>query len=115
MFKQKTTRDTEARNEPSLTIREAAEGDADAVRRLAERDSAPVPRGGLLLAEQDGVAVAAVASDGTVIADPFRPTAEIVAVLELRARQRERPPAPARRRRLVARSRRAASRRLRTA
>lgn len=88
----------------TLTIHEAGDADAEAIRWLAERDSAPVPRGRLLLAEQDGVAAAAVASDGTVIADPFRPTAGIVAVLELRARQRDtgsaRRPREARRRRL---------------
>ena len=38
----------------------------------------------MLLAEQDGVVVAALAGE-RVIADPFRPTADVVALLRLHA------------------------------
>lgn len=44
----------------------------------------------MLLAERDGVPVAALSvADGRVAADPFEPTAEGVALLRLRAAQLE--------------------------
>ncbi|MQA74764.1 MAG: hypothetical protein GEU88_10570 [Solirubrobacterales bacterium] len=71
-----------------LTIREAAVEDRDAVLRLAQRDSATVPAGRLLVGEVDGELRAAVAlAGGEAIADPFRPTAELVALLRARAAQ----------------------------
>jgi hypothetical protein len=56
--------------------------------RLAGRDSGAAPNGASLGAELDGHLVAAVAIDGTTsIADPFAPTADVRALLELRASQ----------------------------
>jgi hypothetical protein len=73
----------------TVTIRMAVPADAAALGRLAELDStrrpAPVP---MLLAEVGGELRAALALDGgPAIADPFRPTAELVALLAERRRQ----------------------------
>lgn len=71
-----------------LTIRPAFPDDAVALDRLAQLDCATVPAGALLIAVVDGVAVAALrVADEMSIADPFRPTAELVALLVVRARQ----------------------------
>ncbi len=56
------------------------------IRRLAALDSAPVPRGGMLLGEVDGRLVAAVSlADGGAIADPFTRTHTLVEVLRTAA------------------------------
>jgi hypothetical protein len=69
----------------SLLIRAADGSDGYALQRLAALDSAHVPAGELLVAEADGALVAAHApATGATIADPFRPTAEVVELLELR-------------------------------
>jgi hypothetical protein len=73
----------------AVTIRMAAPADAAALSRLAELDSAPqlepVPA---LVAEVRGELHAALAIDsGRAIADPFEPTAELVAMLAQRAEQ----------------------------
>lgn len=71
-----------------VTIRHAAPADAPAVERLAALDSARVPEGEVVLAEVDGEVVALVPlTGGRPLADPFRHTAEIVRLLELRASQ----------------------------
>jgi hypothetical protein len=67
-----------------------SDGDADvaAVRRVAERDSRPVPEGPLLLAEVGGEVRAALSlTTGDAVADPFAPTAAVVDLMRLRARQ----------------------------
>jgi len=70
---------------PSLLIRPARGSDVDALHRLAELDSARIPGGDLLVAEADGALVAAHApATGATIADPFRHTAAVVEVLQLR-------------------------------
>lgn len=75
-----------------LTLRFAAPDDARAVDRLAALDSRDVPPGRLLLAEQDGELVAALSlASGAAIADPFRLTADVVALLRARAAQLEAP------------------------
>ncbi len=72
----------------TLTIRPSAAADAGPVRRLAALDSAPVPRGPLLLAEVDGRLLAAVrVPDGRAIADPFVPTLGVVEILRTAARR----------------------------
>jgi hypothetical protein len=77
---------------PSVLIRAARGSDGAAIARLAELDSRPVPAGELLVAEADGELVAALSpSAGASIADPFRPTADVVELLELRARGSRRP------------------------
>ena len=69
-----------------LVLRRSSAEDAPALARLARLDSAPRPRGELLVAEVDERIVAAVPFDGgRAIADPFRPTADIVELLRARA------------------------------
>ena len=71
---------------PSVLIRAARGSDGSALERLAALDSATVPAGSLLVAEADGRVVAAIASStGEAIADPFLPTADVIALLQLRA------------------------------
>ena len=67
-----------------ITIRSARDADAGALARLAALDSSRVPAGEVLVAEISGELVAA-ASEAGVIADPFRPTADVVDLLRLRA------------------------------
>jgi hypothetical protein len=65
-----------------ITIRRAYAEDQPAVRRLAALDSAPVPRGPLMLAEVDGELRVAVSADGRqAIGDPFHRTLELVALV----------------------------------
>ena len=71
-----------------ITIRLAHEGDTQAIATLAALDSRPVPTGTILLAEVAGEPWAAVAIDPpAAIADPFRPTADVVGLLRERALQ----------------------------
>ena len=71
---------------PSVLIRAARGSDGAALERIAQLDSTHVPAGSLLVAEADGRIVAAIASStGEAIADPFLPTADVVALLRLRA------------------------------
>ncbi len=71
-----------------VTIRAARPLDVPLLRELAELDSATLPAGELLVAVLDGSIVAAVSvSDGRAVADPFRPTADLVDLLRSRARQ----------------------------
>ena len=73
-----------------VSIRRLDPSGADHVelQRLAGRDSSLAPTGDSLGAELDGHLIAAVAIDGTAsIADPFAPTADVRALLELRASQ----------------------------
>lgn len=93
-----------------VVIRMADAGDDIAIQRLAIIDSADAPAGPVALAEVDGEIRAALSLwDGSSIADPFFPTADLVELLRdhsrrLRARA-ERIRAP--RRRLVPRMARA--------
>jgi hypothetical protein len=68
-----------------VVIRAALGSDGAALRRLAELDSARVPAGDVIVAEAEGALVAAHdPATGATIADPFRRTAEVVELLELR-------------------------------
>jgi hypothetical protein len=70
----------------AYTIRLATDGDAHTLRRLAELDTRRALSGRILIAEDDGVAVAALSIDeGRTIADPFRRTDTPLAVLRMRA------------------------------
>jgi hypothetical protein len=70
----------------NLTIRYATTADQFAVRRLAVLDSASPPTGDVLLAEMGDELWAALSIDtGAAIADPFRPSADMVDLLRLRA------------------------------
>ena len=96
---------------PALTLRYAVPADADDLDRLAELDSQRAPRGVVLVAEVGGELWAAISlDDHHAVADPFRPTGELVALLVERARQvrraqRDRPQRPSRARALRARAR----------
>ena len=71
-----------------VTVRFAGAADAPALARLAELDSSALPGAPLLVGERDARPVAALSlSDGALVADPFVPTADVVALLQLRARQ----------------------------
>jgi len=70
----------------SLTIRRATEADAFAIRRLAAIDSAYPPTGDVLLAEMGDELWAALSIDtGAAVADPFRPSGDLVELLRFRA------------------------------
>ena len=70
---------------PNVLIRPAGGSDDAALRRLAALDSSRVPHGDLLIAETDGALVAAHSpATGATIADPFRHTAGVVELLQLR-------------------------------
>jgi len=70
----------------TLTIRRAARSDFPAVERLAALDSSFPPTGEVLLAEMgDELWAAMGVESGTAVADPFRPSGELVELLRLRA------------------------------
>ena len=70
----------------SYKTRMAVAEDAPNLRRLAALDSQSPLSGPVLMGEIDGVPAAAISlTSGRVVADPFRPTAELVASLRLRA------------------------------
>ena len=76
-----------------ITVRRAVSSDRSELDRLAALDSAKPPRGPALVAEADTRMLAAVPlGSGRPIADPFEPTAAVVAVLQLRAEQLEAAP-----------------------
>ena len=77
----------------TLTIRPATQADAVALHRLAALDSASPPTGETLVAEVGGELWAALDLDtGVAIADPFRPSGELVGLLRFHAaRTDERP------------------------
>jgi hypothetical protein len=83
-----------------LSIRMAVSADAEPLGRLAQLDSAPPPAAvPMLVAEIGGELRAALPLDGgPAIADPFRRTAELVAILAERRRQLAPPPRRAARR-----------------
>jgi hypothetical protein len=73
----------------TLTIRRATAADGFAVRRLAALDSAFPPTGDVLLAEIGDELWAAVSLDtGHAVADPFRPSGDLVDLLRFRAERR---------------------------
>jgi hypothetical protein len=77
-----------------ITIRMAYADDETALMRLAALDSSVVPRKPVLLAEVDGELRAALSlQTGSVIADPFHLTTDLVALLRTRAKST---PAPTR-------------------
>jgi hypothetical protein len=81
-----------------ITIRPASSGDACALRRLAELDSAAVPSEPLIVAEVSGqIQVAVSMSDLSAIADPFAHTTHVVDLVRGHIRQSARGPAGRRR------------------
>ena len=72
----------------SVTLRFGGAIDETALARLAQLDSAVAPAQPVLVAEVGGRLVAALSLvDGTVIADPFHRTADLVDLLRARAGQ----------------------------
>jgi hypothetical protein len=72
-----------------ITLRGASPHDHAALWRLAALDSASLPPAPLMIGEVDGALRAAVSiADGTAIADPFYPTAHVVALLRTHAAAR---------------------------
>jgi hypothetical protein len=70
----------------TIIIRRARAADGRVLARLAALDSARLPGADSLVAEADGVPVAALdLTDGHVVADPFAPTADVVELLRMRA------------------------------
>jgi hypothetical protein len=70
----------------TIMIRPAYADDRSALARLAAVDSAEVPTEPLLLAEVDEQLRAALSvTDGSVIADPFFPTRDLIELLRTRA------------------------------
>jgi hypothetical protein len=71
-----------------VTIRRSQARDRDALERLALLDSRRLAVGELLVAEVAGELRAALPlTGGAAIADPFRPTAPLVSLLQMRAQQ----------------------------
>jgi hypothetical protein len=76
------------RVERNVTIRLSAPQDEHRLAKLAQLDSSRPPAQPVLLAEVDGQLAGAISlSDGTVVANPFRPTADVVDLLRVRAAQ----------------------------
>jgi hypothetical protein len=72
----------------SVTLRLGSPADREPLARLAELDSSTPPTQPVLLAEVDGQLRAALAlADGTIVADPFHLTADLIDLLRARARQ----------------------------
>jgi hypothetical protein len=72
----------------SVLLRLTTINDADAIERLAALEGMAEPDCRCIVAEVDGTVIAALPlRGGAVMADPFRPTAHLVPLLELRAKQ----------------------------
>jgi hypothetical protein len=69
-----------------VTVRRAAPRDAAAIRHLAELEGRRAPAEPVLVAEVDGTVLAARSLDERqAVAVPFRPTAQLVELLDLRS------------------------------
>jgi hypothetical protein len=76
------------RGDRPLTIRMSRPADREPITRVARLDSQWPPGEPLLVAEVDEEIVAALSLEtGVVIANPFKRTADVVALLRLRAEQ----------------------------
>jgi hypothetical protein len=81
-----TDREGNRMTDKTLTIRRADAADSGALVRLAALDSSSPPTGDVLLAEVGHELWAAVeVESGAAIADPFRPSGQLVDLLRLRA------------------------------
>jgi hypothetical protein len=75
-------------DDDGLTVRAATQRDSEAVRLLAALEGVSMPRGRVLVAQVgDDVVAALPLEGGGPLADPFRPSAHLVELLQLRARQ----------------------------
>src|SRR4051794_16273078 len=81
------------REQADVVIRRTTSADGPVLAALSALDSAPMPFGGALVAEVAGTPRAVLPLDGgRPFGDPFVPTDELVALLELRAAQIDRDP-----------------------
>ena len=72
----------------SVAVRLARPEDEAAVQRIASLDGKKAPQGRVLVAEADREVVAALAIEGgNAVADPFRWTSDVLALMEMRAEQ----------------------------
>src|SRR5262245_28883618 len=72
----------------AVALRLCRVADDDTLERLALLEGRPAPAGRYVVAEVDGAVVAAMSLvSGAVLADPFKPTADLLPLLELRAAQ----------------------------
>jgi hypothetical protein len=86
--RQTGSRVTGYRRSPALTIRWATPADAPRLSILAELDDARVPPAPVLLAfVGEELWVALSLRTGTVIRDPFRPSADVATLVHERGRQ----------------------------
>lgn len=70
----------------SIVLCPATPRDREALIRVSQRDSKPIPEEPLMVAEVDGeIRAARSLASGQVVADPFYPTARLVAMLEAHA------------------------------
>jgi len=84
--REKSRTAVERQRRGDLYLRPAVDADMASLVRLARIDSSRPPAGAILVAEDAGEIVAATSlDDGATIADPFRATAQVVALLKLRA------------------------------
>jgi hypothetical protein len=75
-------------DDATFTVRALSAHDREAVRVLAALDGRQLPDGPALVAEVDHEVLAALPlGGGKALADPFKPTAHLVEMLELCARQ----------------------------
>jgi len=71
-----------------VVIRLATAGDRSALERLAQLDSTTAPSGETVIGELHGRPVVAISlTDGSVMADPFVATGDVLELTRLRARQ----------------------------
>ena len=84
----RTTATTPKLTHENVIVRHAGMADERALAELATLDSSSRLRGPALVAEADSRVLAALPlGSGRPIADPFEPTADLVALLELRRAQ----------------------------
>ena len=70
----------------AVVLRPATNADCGAIARVAQLDTRPVPPGPHLVAERDGRIEAAISlRTRELVANPFSPTADLCALLRLRA------------------------------
>jgi hypothetical protein len=73
---------------PGVTIRPAGTTDRSELARLAELNERHIPEGRILVVEVESSLVAALPLDGgPLLSDLWRPTADLVQLLELRSGQ----------------------------
>lgn len=90
LMSRRSTRTTSSRlgGYDSVAVRLARPEDEAAINRIASLDGKKAPAGRLLVAEADGEVIAALSVEGgNAVADPFRWTSDVVALMEMRAEQ----------------------------